>query len=235
MKAIAVAVIISLFGWVPPTFAKDGTDIRTQVTFPEISVPEPAFDFGTVPDGENVVHTYAVENRGGLPLMIMDIKTTCGCTAADYTRGSIPPGGRGEVTLQFNSSGYGGQSVTKIAYIQSNDPNSGKVPIQIMGDVVKVADINPGSINLRGFLGEEVRTVVEITPSEAFPFRIVGEPQAEKGTCRCTIEERGGKYILTAENLVDKPMAFYDSVTLKTDRPEKPEIIIRVFGRITPK
>ena len=68
---------------------------------------EKAHDFGQIPQGEPVTHTFTVKNSGTQPLIISDVKASCGCTATDYTREAIPPGGEGMVQARYNAAAEG--------------------------------------------------------------------------------------------------------------------------------
>ena len=168
---------------------------------PEITVRESVYDFKTLLEGEVAVHTFVVENTGDAPFVIEEIKTTCGCESADYTRGEIAPGNKGEVTLKVDTKGYGGQEITKVATVVTNNPRIDPVELQITGNVEKFVYIEPKSIKLAGSPDETLRATVKIVPTEAHPFHIVGEPETSKGTIRCTLEEKDGVYLLTAKIL----------------------------------
>ena len=70
---------------------------------------EPIFDFGTVDDGEKVVHVYKFKNTGNEPLVIANAKASCGCTVPDWPKDPIEPGKSGEIKVQFDSGGKGGE------------------------------------------------------------------------------------------------------------------------------
>ena len=217
------------------SFAEDAADSRSSKTTPAITFKNMEYRFDKVLEGVKIVHTFAFENTGGAPLVIKEIKSTCGCTSTNYTRDEIAPGGRGEVTLELDTDGYGGEKVTQSATVFTNDPGSKGEELKITGEVALFADISPKAIKLFGAPGEEIRSVVEITPSEDYPFHIVGEPETGKDTYRCTVEEKDGKIILTAENTSTKKGIYLDTVVLRTDYPDKPEIRISVFGNIKEK
>jgi Protein of unknown function (DUF1573) len=83
------------------------------------------FDFGTIKDGDIVKHTYTYKNTGNNPMSISNVVVSCGCTAPSYDKNPIMPGQKGTVTLQFNSSGKGGDKpVSKNALIKCNSANS---------------------------------------------------------------------------------------------------------------
>lgn len=50
---------------------------------------------------KQVVFTF--QNKGKTPMQIIDVKPSCGCTQADWTRGSIAAGGRGQITAVYDA------------------------------------------------------------------------------------------------------------------------------------
>jgi hypothetical protein len=77
------------------------------------------YDFGTVKDGEQVVHIYEFKNTGDQPLMILKAEAGCGCTTPEWPKTPILPGKTGNIKVTFNSTGRVGPVFKDIA-IQSN-------------------------------------------------------------------------------------------------------------------
>lgn len=65
-------------------------------------------DFGTINEGQKVIHVYKVKNTGEAPLIIQSAQPSCGCTAPDWTKDPIPVGGSGFVKAEFDSKGKPG-------------------------------------------------------------------------------------------------------------------------------
>lgn len=76
-------------------------------------------DFGDVPQGETVSCRFAFSNTGTAPLLILNVQTTCGCTAPEWPRKPIAPGEKGEILVTFNSTKKTGR-VNKIITVFSN-------------------------------------------------------------------------------------------------------------------
>ncbi|MCU0356257.1 MAG: DUF1573 domain-containing protein [Cyclobacteriaceae bacterium] len=77
---------------------------------PEGPLPLLAFektdhDFGTIKEGAKVTHVYKFKNTGEVPLIIEDVRPSCGCTAPEWSKEPVPPGGEGFVKAEFDSSG----------------------------------------------------------------------------------------------------------------------------------
>lgn len=77
------------------------------------------YDFGTVKDGEKVVHVYEFKNVGDQPLQILKAEASCGCTTPEWTKTPILPGKTGNIKVTFNSEGRVGPANKDIS-IQSN-------------------------------------------------------------------------------------------------------------------
>ncbi|MCD6062561.1 MAG: hypothetical protein K0R82_472 [Flavipsychrobacter sp.] len=68
-----------------------------------ISFDDTKHSFGTITDGEVVKHAYKFKNTGEHPLLISNAVASCGCTVPSYPKEPIPPGGEGEILVEFNS------------------------------------------------------------------------------------------------------------------------------------
>lgn len=87
---------------------------------PEITFEDENHDFGDITQGDVVEHVFKFENTGEQPLIISNVKTTCGCTVPSYPKGeAIAPGASGEITVKFNSRGKMGTQ-KKVIRIVSN-------------------------------------------------------------------------------------------------------------------
>ena len=84
-----------------------------------ISFAETKHSFGTINEGEKVRHAFKFTNTGDNPLVITNAVASCGCTVPSYPKEPIPPGGSGEIVVEFNSSGRPGRQ-QKNVLIYSN-------------------------------------------------------------------------------------------------------------------
>ncbi|MCK9561803.1 MAG: DUF1573 domain-containing protein [Bacteroidales bacterium] len=87
-------------------------DAETSIEFKETHV-----DFGTITQGEVVVHRYIFTNTGTENLKINRVEAACGCTASQYTTEVVTPGNAGMVEVKFDSNNRSGtQSKTVSVY-----------------------------------------------------------------------------------------------------------------------
>ncbi|MEO9873118.1 DUF1573 domain-containing protein [Ekhidna sp.] len=93
------------------------------MTGPKISFAEKSFDFGEISQGEKVEHIFQFENIGNEPLIISDVRTTCGCTAPEWPRDAVAPGATAKIKVVFNSAGKMGMQ-NKVITVMSNAVNN---------------------------------------------------------------------------------------------------------------
>lgn len=75
-------------------------------------------DFGTLATGEKAQYKYEFTNTGKEPLIISNVKASCGCTAPSYSREPIAPGKRGFIDVEYSATGSG--DVSKSVTITAN-------------------------------------------------------------------------------------------------------------------
>jgi len=99
-------------------------------------------DYGTTnKDDDNGLRTFEFKNTGDAPLVIKDVKSTCGCTVPTWTKDPIPPGKTGKIDVKYNM-GIG--PIRKTITVQSNAVNypEGVVALKLKGEVVKKDEVN---------------------------------------------------------------------------------------------
>lgn len=85
---------------------------------PSVSFEENEFDFGTIDQGTHVEHVFKFKNTGEAPLMIVNAKSSCGCTVPEWTKEPVAPGDTGELLVKFNGSGQ--NQVSKTVTLTTN-------------------------------------------------------------------------------------------------------------------
>ncbi len=71
-------------------------------------------DFGDLKLGETVATKFLFKNLSETPMSIDNVRTTCGCTAADWQEEVVPPGGDGSIQIEFEAqkTGYFSKKIT---------------------------------------------------------------------------------------------------------------------------
>ncbi|MBI4583502.1 MAG: DUF1573 domain-containing protein [Planctomycetes bacterium] len=140
---------------------------------PVMEIPEKRFDFGSIFKGDEIVHRYLVANKGGSPLIIQNIKPSCGCTYVSHDK-VIPPQGNGYITLKLDTSRLRAGEQTKTAEVVSNDPKSPKDRLYMQGKVVTAYKITPENPRIEAVVGsKQASTVVTLEKEVQQPFKVV--------------------------------------------------------------
>jgi len=107
--------LIVVLGFAFQAYAQNG---------PVITWDKKTHDFGDIVQGDKVEHTFYFTNTGNEPLIITNVQVTCGCTTPKgWPRDPVAPGGKGELTVAFNSAGKMGKQ-NKTVTIISNASNA---------------------------------------------------------------------------------------------------------------
>jgi hypothetical protein len=114
------------------TPVQPAADVKPEGPLPVMQFSETDYDFGVIKEGDKVSHTYKVVNTGEVPLIIQDVKPTCGCTAPDWTRTPIPPGGEGFVKAEFDSQGKPNMQNKFVTVMANTWPKTTKLSFKAM-------------------------------------------------------------------------------------------------------
>jgi len=91
-------------------------------------------DFGTIPAGAEAKHYFVFTNEGKSPLVIMNVRTACGCMVPSWPREPIAPGKKDSLAVEYNTKIRG--TFSKTITVQSNS-STPSVELKISGTVVK--------------------------------------------------------------------------------------------------
>lgn len=105
-------------------------------------------DFGIIQMGQKVKVTFVCKNTGSKPLYLSDVRPSCGCTLADYTKEPIAPNKSGKVTAEFDSNKSHPGKVRKTIYVHTNTKNSLPPYLIFTGEIQHVDSANTASKNL---------------------------------------------------------------------------------------
>lgn len=98
-----------------------------------IKYDETSFDFGIVDEGTIVKHVYKFKNTGSEPLIISNAKGSCGCTVPTWPKQPVPPGGTGEINVEFNTKGKPNRQSKQVTVTANTTPTD--THLEITGEV----------------------------------------------------------------------------------------------------
>ncbi|GAA4445714.1 DUF1573 domain-containing protein [Ravibacter arvi] len=68
---------------------------------------EETHNFGKIPQGTPVSTDFVFTNTGSTPIILSEVKATCGCTTPEYTKAPVAPGKTGTIKAVFNAAAPG--------------------------------------------------------------------------------------------------------------------------------
>ena len=167
---------------------------------PILGVDDPVYDWGKVYRGEQIEHTFVIENKGGAPLSIVDLKPGCGCTVlkdGQYKK-LLAPGEKTSITLGLDTSGLSGFEKKETEIITNAAAGDGKLWFQgEVEELLKLEPDRPGVEIIRDCLVPPAPTTVKVRPNLGKVVRLLSvAPLKEVLTAELVEVERGKEYAL---------------------------------------
>jgi len=132
-KTLLLALSLTAAAYTAQAQAVKAANATDKVAGPAITFEESKYDFGSVPQGGVVEHTFKFKNTGTAPLIISNIGVSCGCTTPEWTKAPVAPGKTGTISAKFNSAGKMGMQ-NKVLTIESN-ATAGSTTVSLVGEV----------------------------------------------------------------------------------------------------
>ena len=117
--------------------------MKDSTKFTTIQWIDTAIDFGTKTMGELVNITFRCKNTGDKPLYLFDVRPSCGCTVADYTKEPIAPGQEGKIDAQFDSKKSHPGDVHKTIFVRANNSNPAPNALKFSGVLLADSTTTP--------------------------------------------------------------------------------------------
>lgn len=119
----------------------------------KITFEETKHDFGAFKEAAGVQTTiFKFKNTGTAPLILNNVRASCGCTTPKWTRDPIAPNGSGEITVSYDPKNRPGV-FTKTVTVSSNAENATVV------------------LTISGSVEQREKTLAEKYPREIGPLR----------------------------------------------------------------
>lgn len=145
--------------------AKAAERDATPADFAAITFDKTEHDFGEIENGTPVETTFTYTNSGKAPLVVSNIKSTCGCTVPQgWSKDPLAPGESSSFTVKFNGKGANkisksvtlttntekGKEIVKVSAFIKPDPNAPQKaaakasPVKAATPQVKKTSTRPG-------------------------------------------------------------------------------------------
>jgi hypothetical protein len=146
--------------------------VKLPAAAPRLLFDAEGFSFGKVRPGTRVSHGFLATNAGSAPLVIRQVRASCGCTSALVGDTVLAPGGRTTITATFNTTGLAGYE-RKTILVRSNDP-LGPDRVLTFDAVIEPAVLaSTGVVSFRGLGPDAIRkATVRLTSTTGEPIVI---------------------------------------------------------------
>lgn len=134
--------------------------------------------------------------------------------------------------MEVKLGGFRG-NVHKSATVFSNDPKNPKLTISLTAKVNSFIEVHPPNILFRGLPDQQNERTVELNGTSQ-DFRILNVESNMEGKIAYQLKtvQEGKHYQLQVKNLLDKEGQYRGLLKIKTDHPQKPELLVHVVGNI---
>jgi hypothetical protein len=237
---LAIAIVFAMATAPALSFAQDapmipGGNSAPPGPQPKVQVENPLFDFGTATEATMVNHTFKLKNVGKGRLVITNVKTSCGCTAAKPDKSNLGPGEETEIAVGFDTHFQKGHQVRTIT-VSTNDPNTPQTIMTIQGVVKQQVSATPSDVAFgKVKQGTEVTKEVIISDltNRRDPFIVSDVTNSNPAIKVEKLNRPDGKPGALLKVTLTKAMpagSFDDTINMTTSRiPLK----VDVFGQVT--
>jgi hypothetical protein len=193
-------------------------------------------EFGVMEQRTERDTVFTFTNIGDEPLRILDVRTSCGCTAALASEDVISPGAKGTIKVTFNSKSFRG-NVTKTVIVTSNDPSEPKTNLKVMADVRPTVNYSPTAIDL-GVVrrGEKATRSIRLASEKSKPITLKEVKLSEEHftwTQRQEAHPESTVYVMDVSLLASAPMGrMSERLIVDPGIKNAKPIIINIRGEI---
>jgi hypothetical protein len=206
------------------------------------------------------VHEFHCRNRGKGKLIITNVSTSCGCTAAVVKnlkakpgtddKASYPvtflPGAAIVIKATFHTANRPGHS-TKMITVTSNDPVNPGFQLKLDMTVVRDVDLHPDRLYLYNIKhGQPHSASITVLGKPGLELNVLSA-QSSNGVVTVTsvtpynednkdpAQNHTGAVVQVDLSAAQTIGTFTDNIVIKTDFEKKPEVTVPVLGEVTGK
>jgi hypothetical protein len=131
MKKFAMICLFATMAFIAGAQTTETTEVPANGA--KIRFEEMEHQYGTIQKGSDGNCEFTFWNDGNEPLILSNVKASCGCTTPSYTQKPVMPGQSGVIKVHYNTNNVGGFS--KTVTVTSNAVNNQRVVLRIKGTV----------------------------------------------------------------------------------------------------
>jgi len=109
MKKIILVAVIALVSF--------ATNAQAKIQFKTETI-----DYGQIAKGSDGVRVFEFTNTGDAPLIISDVKSSCGCTVPEKPKDPVAPGASSVIKVKYDTNRVGKIRKTVTVYSNASEP-----------------------------------------------------------------------------------------------------------------
>ncbi len=133
MKKLILTFLLSMAVVFGVNAQSNKKEVKATGSQPEITFKEMVHDYGEVVKDGNGICEFEYKNTGKAPLMLTNVRSSCGCTIPSWSKEPLMPGKSAKIKVKYNTKNVG--TINKSITVESNASN-GTVVLKITGKVV---------------------------------------------------------------------------------------------------
>lgn len=196
-------------------------------------------DFGTVARGSKAEYRFQMKNVFEEDAHILEVKSSCNCTAPHITKSLLKTFETGEIVAEFNTRDFQGQRSATLT-VKLDKPFTPEVQLRVTGFIRTDVVLQPGAIDFGNVeLGSAAEQKLQVTYAGRENFIISDARSAEPYfEVEVTEKARGGgrvAYDLLVRLTKDAPIGYIkDQLILVTNDQKAAELPVAMQGRVVP-
>ncbi len=122
MKKILTVLLVSVFTISISCSQSPDTAALKNANLAKIEFEEMVHDFGTIKNGGDGTFEFVFKNTGKEPLIINNVKSSCGCTKPEWSAEPVKKGEKSAVKVGYNTRLVGPFTKTITVYSNASNP-----------------------------------------------------------------------------------------------------------------
>jgi hypothetical protein len=124
MKKLVILVLLAFVGIAPQSIAQAKITFKAEV-----------IDYGEIAKGSDGLRVFEFTNTGDAPLIVSEVKSSCGCTVPEKPKGPVGPGESSVIKVKYDTKRVGPIRKTITVYSNADEPiKSLKIKGKILGE-----------------------------------------------------------------------------------------------------
>ena len=201
----------------------------------QVATTQDQYDFGSVRQGANVRHEFAIRNSGSTALRFSAAELSMPGMKARLGSAEIAPGAEGTVTLEWTTDHVAG-AVQGVAHIRWSDPAQPEALLTMHGTVVPALSIEPiPAVYLSAYANEPAERILTIRNNDSRPLTLSHAQAGAHATATLSTVEAGKVFTVAVRPAAHAvPGKYEESLSIQTDNAAIGTITIPVHVWVKP-